>query len=143
MFSEVVQQGRQIGVPGSPSAFETDFGWKLAGEASPAATSLPLLAHHTVDTGDELLRKFREIAQQPSEYSGLYPEERSVMQHFKDHHSHDSDGHFNVPLPKMLHAKPLGESHLQAVRTHMSLVRSLQSRGAYIQRIPPRNGRVL
>ena len=88
VFSEVVHQGRRHGTPGSPSAFETDFGWVLAGEASPAATPSPLLAHHTtVDTGDELLRKFWEIEQQPSEYSGLSLEERSVTQHFKDHHS--------------------------------------------------------
>ena len=80
VFSEVVRQGRQNGAPGSPSTFETDFGWVLAGEASPAATPSPLLAHHTtVDTGDELLCKFWEIEQQPSEYSGLFPEERSVM----------------------------------------------------------------
>ena len=104
----------------------------LAGEASPAATPSPLLSHHTtVDTGDELLRKFWEIEQQPSEYSGLSPEERSVTQHFKDHYSRDSDGRFIVPLPKKPHVKPLGESRPQAVKRHTSLVRSLQSRGAY------------
>ena len=65
------------------SAFETDFGWVLAGEVSLVATPLLLLAHHaTVDTGDKLLRKFWEIEQQPSEYSSLFPEERSMMQQF-------------------------------------------------------------
>ena len=53
------------------------------------------------------------------------------MQHFKDHHSHDSDGRCIVPLPKKPHVKPFGESRLQAVRRHSCLVRSLQSRGAY------------
>ena len=34
VFSEVMRQGRRSGMPGSPSAFETDFGWVLAGETS-------------------------------------------------------------------------------------------------------------
>ena len=132
MFSEVVHQGQWNGVPGSPSAFEMNFGWVLTGEASPIATPSPFLAHHTtVDTGDELLCKLWEIEQQPSEYSGHSPEERSVTQHFKDHHSRNNDDRFIVPLPKKPHVKPLGESHLQAVKRHKSLVRSLQSRGAY------------
>ena len=62
VFSQVVRQGRQSGVHGSPSAFETDFGWVLAGETSTCVSHLSLLTYHTtVVTGDGLLRKFWEI----------------------------------------------------------------------------------
>ena len=51
-FSEVVRQGQWPGKPGSPSAFETDFGWVLAGETNTHVSHLSLLTHHaTVDTG--------------------------------------------------------------------------------------------
>ena len=67
VFSEVVRQGRRSGKPGSPSAFETDFGWVLAGETRTHVSYLSLLTHHTtVDTGDGLLRKFWEIEEQQS-----------------------------------------------------------------------------
>ena len=34
IFVDVMCQGRQMGTSGSPSAFETNFGWVLAGETS-------------------------------------------------------------------------------------------------------------
>ena len=58
-------------------------------------------------------------------------EERSVVQHFQEHHSCDCDGHFIVPLPKKPRVKSLGESRAQAVRRHKSLEKSLRSKGAY------------
>ena len=122
VFSEVVRQGRRSGRPGSPSAFETDFGMVLAGETSMHFFHLSLLTHHTtINIGDDLLRKFWEIEEQPSEYSSLSPEERSVVEQFQKHHSRASDGRFIVPLPKKPQMKPLGESRLQAVRRHKSL----------------------
>ena len=132
VFSEVVRHGRRSGVPGSPSAFETDFGWVLAGETSSHVSHVSLLTHHTtIDTGDGLLRKFWEIEEQPTECSSFSPEERSVVEHFKNHHSRDVDGRFIVPLPKKPQTKPLGESLSQAVRRYKSLERSLQSSGVY------------
>ena len=132
VFSEVVRQGRRSGMPGSPSAFETDFGWVLAGETSMHFSHSSLLTHHTtINVGDDLLRKFWEIEEQPSEYSSLSPEERSIVEQFQKHHSFASDGRFIVPLPKKPQMKPLGESRLQAVRRHKPLERALRSRGAY------------
>ena len=104
----------------------------LAGEISAYVSNLSIVTHHTaVDTGDGLLQKFWEVEEQPTEYSSFSPEERSVVQHFKDHHSHDSDGHFIIPLPKKHLSKPLGESRSQKVRRYKSLERSLRSRGVY------------
>ena len=55
IFVEVLCQGHRIGAPGSPSAFETEFGWVVASSHS-------IASHHvSVATGDDLLQKFWEI----------------------------------------------------------------------------------
>ena len=57
VFSQVVRQGRRSGVPGSPSAFETEFGCVLAGETNTCVSHLSLTSYHTaVYGGDGLLR---------------------------------------------------------------------------------------
>jgi len=59
VFAEVVRQGRRTGVAGSPSAFETDFGWVLAGETSTYVSHLSLTSFHvTTFAGDDMLRRF-------------------------------------------------------------------------------------
>ena len=86
--------------------------------------------HVTVDT-DNLLQKFWELEEQTAELCSLTSEELSVVQHFKDYHSRESDGRFIVPLPKKPFTKPLGESRSHAVRRHKSLEKSLYSRGVF------------
>ncbi len=131
-FAEVMRQGR---VPGSPSAFETDFGWVLAGETSTCTSHFSIASHHaSMVTGDHLLRRFWEIEEQPREHSSLSSEECSVVRHFDHHHSHTEGGRFVFPLPKRPHAKPLGESRSQAVRRFMSLERSLQACSTSLER---------
>ena len=129
IFVEILRQGRRIGAPGSPSAFETEFGWVLAGKLDVYASSHSIVSHYvSVATGDDLLRKFWEIEEIPNDQSYLTPEERLVVQHFKDNHSRSEDGRFIVPLPKKPHAKSLGESRSQAVRRFLSLERSLHAK---------------
>ena len=43
-------------MPGSPSAFETDFGWVIAEETATNALNFSIASHHTtVSTGDEIV----------------------------------------------------------------------------------------
>ena len=92
----------------SPSAFETDFGWVLAGETSTYVSHLSLTSFHvTTFAGDDMLRRFWEIEESPLKHSSLSPEERSVVQHFKDHHSRTEDNRFIVPLPEKPQCKLL------------------------------------
>ena len=129
IFVEILRQGRRIGAPGSPSAFETEFGWVLAGKLDVNASNHSIVSHYvSVVTGDDLLRKFWEIEECPNDQSYLTPEERLVVQHFKDNHSRSEDSRFIVPLPKKPHAKSLGESRSQAVRRFLSLERSLHAK---------------
>ena len=54
--------GRRVGIPGSPSAFETKFGWVLAGSVDSQGHPHQVATHHsTIIVGDDLLRKFWEI----------------------------------------------------------------------------------
>ena len=105
VFSEVVRHHWRYSTPGSLSAFETDFGWVLAGTTNTHVSHLSLLTHQTTeDTCDGLLLKFWEIEEQPTEHSCLSPEECSVVQNFLDCHSREKDGRFIV--------RNLRQSHL-------------------------------
>ena len=65
IFASVVYQGRRYGPPNSPIAFETEFGWVLAGNTgSTDITTNHVVAHQssllTTDS-DDILKQFWEI----------------------------------------------------------------------------------
>lgn len=94
--------GRQKGPPGSSAAMETLFGWVLCGntESTTSTTTSVTVCHASVNTGDDLIRRFWEIEEPPSYSNHLLMEERAVVQHFKSNHSRKCNGRFVVPLPK-------------------------------------------
>ena len=68
--------GRQVGPPGSPTAFETKFGWVLAGLVETQGRPHQVATHHaSLISGDDLLRKFWEIEKGPGNNTDLSPEE--------------------------------------------------------------------
>ncbi len=130
IFAQVMLQGRRLGPTGSPVAFETHFGWVLAGQLDSSIPVQKVATYHTsLLTGDDILRKFWEVEEGTSGKASLSPEEKLVVQQFVDNHYRTKEGRFVVPLPKKSNAKPLGESRAQAVRRFLSLERSLRSRG--------------
>ena len=131
VFVKTLCLGRRFGPPGSASAFETEFGWVLAGRLSPPGPNHVASHHASFVTGDDLLRRFWEIEENPNSEVSLSSEERSAMQHFRETHYRNDAGRLVVPLPKKPHAKPLGESRSQAVRRFLSLERSLHSKGQF------------
>ena len=132
VFTEALLHGRRVGPPGTPVAFETVFGWVLAGSLSQLTpASCVTLCHSLVATGDEILRRFWEIEENTKHEPNMSPEEKSVVQHFDENHLRTTDGRFVVPLPKRLHAPTLGEFRSHAVRRFLSLERSLHSRGDF------------
>ena len=135
IFVSSLLHGRRTGPPGSPTAFETKFGWVLAGSIE-AGNPCPnrITTHHACTsllTGDDLLRKFWEIEESPRDQANLSQEERAVVQHFETNHRRTQSGRFVVPLAKNPHAPPLGESRAQAVRRFHSLERSLHSKNEF------------
>ena len=137
VYAEVVLAGRRTGPPGAPVAFETTFGWVLAGRTSSASVQPSVVSHHvsvTSNDNDDILRRFWEIEETPNSDSTLTIEERKALSHFKENHYQNGDGRFVVPLPKDPNSrvtKPLGESRSRAVRRLIYLERSLHSRNAH------------
>ena len=130
IFARVVRDGRRVGAPGSPVAFETQFGWVLAGEVDTSASCEKRITsnHVMLKSGDDILHQFWEVEHQPLGEASLSVEEKGVVKHFQENHFRSSDGMFVVPLPKQPDAKPLGESRSQAIRRFCSLERSLRSK---------------
>ena len=133
IYADVMLQGRRCGPSGTPVAFQTQFGWVLTGRTgSHVSSHLSITSHHvSVASGDDLLRKFWEIEENPKGQVNLSPEERSVVEHFNKNHTHTESGRFIVPLPKRPDSKSLGESRSQAVRRFTSLERSLRSKDQF------------
>ena len=136
VFVDILRDGRRKGPPGSPTAFETDFGWVLGGSTGPVGistqTNLHVLTFHsTALSVDDVLRKFWEIEESSSDQACLSAEERAVIHHFDSSHKRSREGRFIVPLPKDPGSQPLGESRSQAVKRFFSLERSLNSKGHF------------
>ena len=133
IYSDALLNGRRSGPPGTPTAFETQFGWVLAGRTNlKAPAHCSIATHHVaVSSDDDILRKFWEVEEHPKDVSTLSPEERTVVQHFQETHTRNDVGRFVTPLPKKPQCKPLGESRSQAVRRFLSLERTLHSKGKF------------
>ena len=137
VYASVILQGRWSGTLGSPVAFETLFGWVLAGSIVESVTSsqLCVASHQSTAIGDDdILKKFWEVEEPPpGEQHSLSLEERRVVDHFKESHCQTDGGRFVVSLPKRSNVTPLGESRSQAVRRFMYLERSLHQKGQHEQ----------
>ena len=134
VFVNVLLSGRRFGRPGTPTAFETHFGWVLAGsvEGSAAATTYRLVTcHANLASRDDILRRFWEIEDSPLFEISLSPEESATVQHFELNHSRASSGRFVVSLPKRKNIRPLGESRSQVVNRFLSLERTLHAKGQF------------
>ncbi len=87
IYTEVLLQGRRKGPTGSisPVAFETTFGWVLAGKTGKLSTPPDKITnyHVAVTSGDDILRKFWEIEESTKTGSNFSPQERAVVHHFE------------------------------------------------------------
>ncbi len=132
VFNEVLLHGRRSGPRGSPSAFETTFGWVLAGAVSGIQSKPRVFSHFvSVASSDDLLRKFWEVEQFNDNRKVFSAEEKMVMDHFQSTHRRDETGRFVVPLPRKSDVKPLGESRSAAVKRFILLERTLHFKGQF------------
>ena len=108
--------GRRIGDPDTPTAFETHLGWVLAGSAGPQSNTIHITSHHSLAlTGDDLIQRFWETEEAPSPKVMLTVEEKLVVEQFHANHSRLPDGRFVVLLPRKTNSLTFGESRSQAV----------------------------
>ena len=87
--------GRQSGRLSSPSAFETSFGWVLAGN-SDMIISAHIATHTSVVSGDDIIRRFGKLRNPQT----LSSDEHAVVHYFKVNYRCNNEGRFIVPLPK-------------------------------------------
>lgn len=121
VFIEVLLHGRQVGPPGSPITFETEFCWSMLARLMSTHLLISLQHIFSFISGDDILPKFWEIEENPANDLALSPEERYIVCHFKDNHSCRECGRFLVPLLKKSGVKALGELRPQAVQRFLSL----------------------
>ena len=134
VYANVLLHGRRNGPPDSPVAFETKFGWVLAGRTNSSSSHHCVASYHVSATScDQILSKFWEIEESPKNHAltNLSPEEQVVVDHFDKNHRRSESGRFIVPLPRKPQAKSIGESRSQAVRRFLSLERSLHAKGRF------------
>ena len=129
VFIDVLRHGRRIGLPSSPTAFETDLGWVTCGttgSCSPSAqANVHITTFHTsVTSSDDILRKFWELKESPFHQSYLTVEECAVVRHFESNHMRTAEEWFIAPLSRNLVAESIGKLRSQDVR-FLSLERSL------------------
>ena len=133
MLCDVMRQGRRCGAQGSPTAWETEFGWVLSGAVQDGiATSRSVTVHHaTISPNLDILRRFWEIEEAPRKVDLMTPQERAVVEHFHQTHHRESIGRFIVPLPRKPNSTPIGESREQALKRFNNMERSLHSKGKF------------
>jgi len=62
IFTQVLLHGRRVGPPNAPVAFETEFGWVLAGNISSCQPTTQVATCHALhNSSDDLIRKFWEV----------------------------------------------------------------------------------
>ena len=122
----VMLDGRRVGPIDTPSAWNTKFGWFLAGRTRlfDMPTKHEITCHISVSSTDTLLRKFLEIEEAFKPEDAYSLEEKAVVQHFKDNHRRLKDGTFVIPLPKKPDAKSLGEDS-PPWKNHSAIVKNL------------------
>ena len=135
VFTEVLLNGRRRGLPGTPVAMETVFGWVLSGRIESETIgmyALVMATHHSsVELNDNMIQKFWKIEEPPSHPFVQYSqEERIALHHFETTHTRSPEGRFIVPLPRSpSNTMTIGESRTQAVRRFLALERSLNRKG--------------
>ncbi len=103
-----------MGIPGSPVAFQTEFGRVLAGGADCCTPTCQVTTHHVSG------RQFWEVEEKPMADHAFTPDKHLAHDHFNNQCTHMSDGRFIVPLPRIPGTQLLGEIRSQAVRRLIS-----------------------
>ncbi len=98
VFADVLLHGRRTGSPGTPTAFETVFGWVLSGKIDGIQPNTHIATLHVMaESRNDILHKFWELKEHPNSNPPMSQEERDAEKHFQTHHYRKQDGRFGIP----------------------------------------------
>ena len=130
----VMEDEHVSGPKDAPIAIKTVFGWAILGKYLPTSKeqSTNVLIQSNNLNPDDLLARFWQVEEPPSNQSLLTPEEESVQKHFQEtHHYVSSPGHYQVSLPKVVDQPKLGLSRPQALHRFLSNQKNILRKGIY------------
>ena len=133
VFSQVICHSRWRGPPGSPSAFETKFGWVLAGETTSLVshTSFQCIVtnHSAIETRDEILQRFWKTEERPGDQSNLSVEEHKRNAALRAASFPHKGRSVHVPLAKKSPTPVIGEDYrLKHIVSLVSISQLLKQR---------------
>lgn len=129
LFSHILLSGRVTGPQGTPTGFETIFGYMLIGNTptrinnNNAAVSLCAFVEEEPPV-DRLLQKFWQLEEVQCE-PALSPTARECEDIFNKTVSRDSSGRYKVTLPFSRDPKVLGDSYQTAKKRFLSVERRI------------------
>ena len=120
----------------TPVAWKTVFGWAIRGPFIPNQQTHQAATHvatpTVVDSINQLLTRFWEAEEPPSQEMLFTPEEEQAQNHYNQTHKYlHNVSRYQVSLPKDPDSAPLGESQSQAVQRYLANERSLLRKGSW------------
>ena len=138
IWQDLFLPGESTGPPGTPSAWNTVFGWVIMGNYSidGSVPSKPASVHAITASADQesdkILARFFEGEESPQPQQLLTPEEKKVEEHYEATHVYvKSASRYMVCLPRKEDTTPLGESRGQALNRARANERSLLHKGTW------------
>ena len=133
VLPDIMLHEHVTGPKDAPMAVKTVFGWAILGKYLPESIKQTVHVVTQPDSvhSDELLARFCQVEEPPSNQPVLTLEDEAVQQHYASTHEYQSPGHYKVSLPKVTDHAALGLSRPQALNSYLSNERSIQRKGTY------------
>ena len=124
-----------MGKPTEPKAFNTVFGWAIAGQYQGSLVQAPTSLHVVCEAGedlDSLLKRFWESEETSSKAVSLFTlEEQVAVDTFQQTVKRTREGRYQVSLPRKPDSASLGNSRDQALKRFHITESSLLKKGTW------------
>ena len=116
-------------------AENTIFGWAVGGFTSASTaqqtTSICLKLAPVQENAEQLLQRYWALEEVPGDASSLSAEEQRAVSHFMETHSRDTEGRYNVSLPKRDPPILQGKLRETALKRYLGNQKSLKKNGKW------------
>ena len=135
VLSEVLLNGLHTGKPMEPIAFNTVFGWTVAGQYQGSPVQAPTSLHVVCEAGehlDSLLKRFWEFEETSSKTVSLFTlEEQVAVDTFQQTVKRTTDGRYQVSLSCKPDSASMGNCWDQALKRFYITESSLLKKGIW------------